>query len=140
LKEFGADNVLADSFLKEEFEEYALKMKIMSSAKTPYFGIVVCKAEDGEIIDRSMLATCAQEILQINGINACFAIGRYEQNSVGISSRSDGTINVQLIMEKLGGGGHYASAATQFENLTIEEVERKLANTLELYLNDARSG
>ena len=140
LKEFGADNVLADSFLKEEFEEYALKMKIMSSAKTPYFGIVVCKAEDNEIIDRSMLATCAQEILQINGINACFAIGRYEQNSVGISSRSDGTINVQLIMEKLGGGGHYSSAATQFENLTIEDVERKLANTLELYLNDARSG
>ena len=139
LKEFGADNVVADSFLKEEFEEYALKMKIMSSAKTPYFGIVVCKADEDDVIDRSMLAACAQDVLQINGINACFVIGRYEQKKVGISSRSDGSINVQLIMEKMGGGGHYTGAATQFDNKSIEDVEKKLINALELYLNDARS-
>ena len=86
-----------------------------------------------------MLAACAQDVLQINGINACFVIGRYEQKKVGISSRSDGSINVQLIMEKMGGGGHYTGAATQFDNKSIEDVEKKLINALELYLNDARS-
>ena len=139
LKEFGADNAQADSFLKEEFEEYALKMKIMSSAVTPYFGIIVCKADEEDVIDRTTLAVCAQEALQIKGINACFVIGRIEQKKVGISSRSDGTINVQLLMEKLGGGGHFSGAATQFDNLTIKEVSDQLLNVLDLYLNDARA-
>ena len=139
LKEFGADNAQADSFLKEEFEEYALEMKIMSSAVTPYFGIIVCKADEEDVIDRTTLAVCAQEALQIKGINACFVIGRIEQKKVGISSRSDGTINVQLLMEKLGGGGHFSGAATQFDNLTIKEVSDQLLNVLDLYLNDARA-
>ena len=139
LKEFGADNVVADSFLKEEFEEYALKTKIMSTATTPHFGVVVCKSDEDDIIERTMLAVCAQDVLQINGINACFVIGRCESKKIGISARSDGTINVQLLMEKLGGGGHFTSAATQFENKTIEDVEKQLLNILELYLNDARA-
>lgn len=139
LKEFGADNAIADSFLKEEFEEYALKMKIMSSAITPYFGIVVCKADEEDVIDRTTLAICAQEALQIKGINACFVIGRIEQKKVGISSRSDGTINVQLLMEKMGGGGHFSGAAAQFDNLSIKEVNDQLLNILDMYLNDARA-
>lgn len=139
LKEFGADNAMADSFLKEEFEEHALKVKIMSNAKTPYFGVVVCCADDDDLIDRSMLAICAQESLQIKGINACFVIGRIEQKKIGISARSDGSINVQLLLEKLGGGGHFAGAAVQFDNKSIEEVNAMLLNILELYLNDARA-
>lgn len=139
LKEFGADNAIADSFLKEEFEEYALKMKIMSTATTPYFGIVVCKADESDIISRAMLALCAQDILQIKGINACFVIGRIEQKKIGISARSDGTINVQLLMEKMGGGGHFTGAASQFDNKSINEVNEKLLTTLDQYLNDARA-
>lgn len=139
LKEFGADNAIADSFLKEEFEEYALKTRIMSTAKTPYFGIVVCRADDEDVINRSMLAVCAQETLQIKGINACFVIGRVEQRKVGISARSDGSVNVQLLMEKLDGGGHFAGAATQIDNKSIEEVNNMLLNVLDLYLNDARA-
>lgn len=139
LKEFGADNAIADSFLKEEFEEYALKMKIMATAKTPYFGIVVCKADDEDVITRSMLAVCAQEIMQIKGINACFVIGRIEQKKIGISARSDGSINVQLLMEKLGGGGHFAGGATQIDNKSIAEGYDLLLNVLDLYLNDARA-
>lgn len=139
LKEFGADNPTADSFLKEEFEEYALKMKIMATAKTPYFGIIVCQADDEDIIERSTLAICAQEALQIKGINACFVVGRIEQKKVGISARSDGSINVQLLMEKIGGGGHFASAATQFDNKSIKDVYEILLKTFDLYLNDARA-
>ena len=139
LKEFGADNTLADSFLKDELEEHMLKIKIMSNASTPYFGIVVYKADDNDIIDRSMLAKCAQEAMQINGINASFVIGRCEAKKVGISARSDGSVNVQILMEKLNGGGHFSAAATILDNKNIDDAYKELLNVFELYLADARA-
>ena len=139
LKEFGADNLVADSFLKEEFEEYSLKIKIMATAITPYFGVVVCRADNEDIIDRSMLAMVAQDTLQIKGVNACFVVGKTDAKSCNISARSDGTINVQYLMEKLGGGGHFAAAAVQLENKNVDEAMDHLKETLNLYLSDARA-
>lgn len=139
LKEFGADNLIADSFLKEEFEEYALKIKIMATAITPHFGVVVCRADNEDIIDRTMLAIVAQDTLQIKGVNACFVVGRTDSKSCNISARSDGTINVQYLMEKMGGGGHFAAAAVQMENKNVEEGMDALKETLNLYLSDARA-
>ena len=139
LKEFGADNLLADSFLKEEFEEYALKIKIMATAITPHFGVVVCRADNDDIIDRTMLALVAQDTLQIKGVNACFVVGRTDNKSCNISARSDGTINVQYLMEKMGGGGHFAAAASQLENKNVDETMDYLKETLNLYLSDART-
>lgn len=139
LKEFGADNLLADSFLKEEFEEYSLKIKIMATAITPHFGVVVCRADNEDIIDRSMLAIVAQDTLQIKGVNACFVVGRTDAKSCNISARSDGTINVQYLMEKMGGGGHFASAAVQMENKNVDEGVDYLKETLNLYLSEART-
>jgi c-di-AMP phosphodiesterase-like protein len=139
LKDFGADNSVADSFLKEEFEEYSLKVKIMATATTPFTGVVVCTSSEEDIIDRTMLSIVGQESLSVNGVNACFVIGRIGKDQVGISARSDGSINVQYLVEKLGGGGHFSAAAAQFNNLKIEEVKKKLIETLEYYLNDARA-
>lgn len=139
LKEFGADNLLADEFMKEDYEEYSLKVSIVSNAFTPYTGVVVCKADEDEIIDRTMLAICAQEMLSIKGINAAFVIGKIDAKTTAISARSDGSINVQLLMEKMGGGGHFAASATQIENRSIEEVSTSLKITLDLYLNEART-
>ncbi len=139
LKEFGADNTLADSFLKDEFEEYSLKTKIMNNSSIPYFGVVVSLADQKDIIEPATLAKVANQTLQIRGVNACFVIGRTSEKEVRISARSDGTINVQSLMEKIGGGGHFAMAAASFENITIEEVNQKLLETLEQYLNYART-
>jgi c-di-AMP phosphodiesterase-like protein len=139
LKDFGADNTIADSFLKEEFEEYSLKVKIMATAITPFTGVVVCTSSEEDIIDRAMLSIVAQESLSVNGVNACFVIGRIGKDQVGISARSDGTINVQYLVEKLGGGGHFSAAAAQFSNMKIEEVKKTLLENLEFYLNDARA-
>ena len=139
LKEFGADNLVADSFLKEEFEEYSLKIKIMATAVTPHFGVVVCRADNDDIIDRSMLAIVAQDTLQIKGVNACFVVGKTDTKSCNISARSDGTINVQYLMEKLGGGGHFAAAAVQLDNKNVDEAMDHLKETLNLYLSDARA-
>lgn len=138
LKEYGANNSLADDFLKEDYEEHALKNRIMANAITPYFGVIIAKADASDIIDRTMLASVATEAIQIRGVNACFVIGRTGEKETRISARSDGTINVQKLLEKLGGGGHFTGAAAQFADKNIEEVNNELIAVLDTYLNDAR--
>ncbi len=139
LKDFGADNTQADDFLKDEFEEYALKTKIMSNSTTPYLGVVVSLADQKDIIEGATLAKVANQTLQIKGVNACFVIGRTGEKEVKISARSDGTINVQSLLEKMGGGGHFTMAAASFENTTIEEVNTKLLETLDQYISFVRT-
>ena len=65
-------------------------------------------------------------------------IGFSEKGIVNISARSDGTINVQVIMEKMGGGGHYSSAATQIKDQTLDQARTTLLSLLEMYKNEIR--
>lgn len=138
LKEYGADNNQATEFLKEEYEEYQLKTKIMANSETPYYGVVICCAGEEDIIERSMLAMVGQEILNVKEVKACFVIGKISNTSVGISARSDGTVNVQKIMESLNGGGHFSSAASQIEDANIEEAKKMLYSKLESFVGDTR--
>lgn len=138
LKECGADNTKADDFLKDEFEEHSLINKILANTKTPYYGIVYCLADEEDIIEAATLAKVGNQCMTMKGINASFIIGKTQSNEIRISCRSDGTVNVQLLAEKLGGGGHFTQSAVAFKNETLEEVETKLLNVLSDYLNDAR--
>ena len=138
LKDYGADNTQADDFLKDEFEECALKTKIMNNSTTPYLGIVVSLSDQKDIIEAATLAKVANQTLQIKGVNACFVVGRTAEKQVRISARSDGSVNVQVLLEKLGGGGHFSMAAASFENSTIEEINARLLEVLDQYLTYAR--
>ncbi len=139
LKSYGADNEKADDFLKEDYEEYALKNKIMSNCITPYYGVLLCLSDDKDIIDPTMLALVAREAMMIRGVNACFVIGRVSENEVKISSRSDGTINCQFLLEKRKGGGHFTAAAALFNDKTVDEVKEDLLYVLNEYLDQART-
>mgnify|MGYP003312422948 CR=1 FL=1 len=139
LKECGADNAKADDFLKDEFEEHALINKILANTKTPYYGIVYCKADEEDIIEAATLAKVGNQCMNMKGINASFIIGKTQSNEVRISCRSDGSVNVQLLAEKMGGGGHFTQAAVAFKSMKLDEVEEKLLTTLNDYLNDART-
>ena len=139
LKEYGADNALADDLLKDEYEEYALVNKILGTMKTPFYGVVYCNSGDSDIIERSTLAKVANQCMQLKGINACFVIGRTGSDEVRISGRSDGSINVQILCEKMGGGGHFSMAAASFNGKKCNEVEDMLLDTLQDYLSEARS-
>ena len=138
LKECGADNAKADDFLKDEYEEHALVNKILANTKTPYYGIVYCMADDEDIIEAATLAKVGNQCMSMKGINASFVIGKTEADEVRISCRSDGTINVQLLAEKMNGGGHFTQAACTFKHATLEAAETRLLNVLNDYLNDAR--
>jgi c-di-AMP phosphodiesterase-like protein len=139
LKEYGADNSVADDYLKEEFEEYSLINKIISTMATPHYGVVYCVADEKDIIERSTLAKVANQLMQLKGVNACFVVGRTDEKTIRISARSDGTVNVQMICEKMNGGGHFTQAATVFEGTTIQNAVSTLLTTLDEYLDAARS-
>lgn len=138
LKEYGADNFKADDFLKDEYEEAALVNKISSTMYSPFYGVVICKADENDIIEPAALSKVANQCMQMKGINAAFVIGKSDERTVRISCRSDGTISVQILAEKLGGGGHQQSAATEIDNITIDEAEERLNEVLKENLNDAR--
>lgn len=140
LRSFGADNVAADEFLKDEFEEHQLISKIVSTIQTPYRGIVYCANQDKNFITESVvLSKVAQQCINMKGISAAFAIGKIGDNEVKISARSDGHINVQLLCEKLGGGGHFTMAAAVIKSKTVDTVIQKLEDILRIYLDDARN-
>lgn len=137
LKEYGADNSLADDLLKDELEEFRLISDIISKQKTPYYGIVYCKADEQDIIEQATIAKVANQCMQMKGVNACFVIGNTSDKETRISCRSDGSVNVQLLAEKMNGGGHFTSAAVLFKNGSIDKAENKLLDVLAQYLNDA---
>ena len=107
--------------------------------KTPYYGVVYCVADDKDIIEQAALAKVANQLMQLKGINAAFVIGRTAEKVVKVSCRSDATINVQLLAEKMNGGGHFSMAAANFNNQTVEGVEGILLDVLATYLSEARS-
>ena len=80
-------------------------------------------------------AQAANELLNINGVEASFVM-TYMNNKIHISGRSIGNISAQLILEKLGGGGHLTSAGTQLDNMDMDEVEETLINVIDEYLKE----
>ena len=110
----------------------------MANSYTPYYGIVVCLSSDDYLVDKTTLAKVANSVLDVKEMRACFVIGRISNESVGISARSDGTVNVQKIMESLNGGGHYSAAATEITNSSVEEVKELLESKMEGFIGDTR--
>ena len=138
LKEYGADNSLAYDLLKDEYEEYLMVSKIVTNRKNPAYGIVFCMASESDIIDTSILAKAANQCMELKGTNAVFAIGKTSDKEVRVSARSDGSVNVQILCEKFGGGGHFAGGGAIFKNATIKEVESQLTEALNENLSDIR--
>ena len=77
-----------------------------------------------------MLALISEDLLQFDKVEASFTIGYVDENSVGISARSIGNIDVENIMYKLGGGGHKTDAATEIKGTNIEDVKNKFLKVI----------
>ena len=98
------------------------------------FAISVCPADKIES-PTIVGAQAANELLNIIGIKASFVLTPY-QGKIYVSSRSIDEINVQLIMERLGGGGHLNVAGAQLTDCTVEEAKQKIQNTLDEMLEE----
>lgn len=91
---------------------------------TKGYGVIIDKSE--KIRGRVILAKASEKVLEIEDYNASFTIAHIDKDTIGISARSLGSINVQVILEEMGGGGHLNSAAVQIKNKTIDEVYEQL--------------
>lgn len=131
LQSYGANMTQSQRFLREAFGDYVKKISILNNIEiyNGHYGIALC---DDEIYQRSFLAKIANEMVTVNNITSAFCIGRISDDEVGISARSLDEENVQIIMERLGGGGHFNNAATQLKNVDIKEAREKLINVLKV--------
>lgn len=121
----GADNVLKQELLQEEKENYIKRQQIIKNSYMVNENMSICVADDNLCTNQD-LASIAEKILQFENVEASFVIGKISNDLIGISARSIGTVNVQNIMSKLGGGGHLNEAATQIKKMSLKEVEEQL--------------
>lgn len=85
-----------------------------------------------EPADRTMMSQVSDALLEIRGCQASFTIAKNIANGrVAISARSDGSFNVQRVMEQLSGGGHFTAAAAEFTDLSVEEAQEALQKILD---------
>lgn len=131
LRSWGANAALAEKALCEDFSRFTLKHHLIQMAST-YFGkyLVVCVNEP---VDKTILAQVSESLLLVRGCVASFTIGKVinEPTTAAISARSDGTYNVQKIMEALDGGGHFSAAAVEKKSTEPEELKKELLQILE---------
>lgn len=139
LKNYGADTEKADEFIKEDYEQFQMKTKILNNAETPFTGVMIATDPDkNELLDRTILAIVSQQAMSISGFDASFTLGRVSETEIGISARSNGAVNVEQIMRKMGGGGHFAAAAATIKGTDVDKVKEDLVEVLTDYLPDAK--
>ena len=133
LRAHGADTILVQKFLKEDVETYIRKAKLIENVMYYHDGIAIAKGNNQELYDQVLIAQAADTLLTMEGVKASFVLSKRSENLIGISARSLGEINVQIIMETLNGGGHLTNAATQLTGVTIEDAEQQLKMSIDEY-------
>lgn len=139
LKKNGADTISVRRLFKNSFEEYMARSSIIRNAVIIYDDMALSVLDSKADVDNPILliAQAADELLNLLGIEASYVLCDFE-GKINISARSLGTINVQKLMEKLGGGGHQAGAAAQIENVTMDEAIEILKKAIEEYLEERK--
>ncbi|MDO4288305.1 MAG: DHH family phosphoesterase [Eubacterium sp.] len=133
LRRKGADTIIAKTMLKDDFVTYNLRAAAVRNAKTYRNTIAISCIEDHSESAKVIAAQAADELLNIKGISASFILLKADEG-IFISGRSLGEINVQLIMEKLGGGGHLAIAGAQLPDAQdLDEVKEMLLDAIDAY-------
>ncbi|HJG33540.1 c-di-AMP phosphodiesterase, consists of a GGDEF-like and DHH domains [Jeotgalicoccus aerolatus] len=134
LRSNGADPVLAQTFLKDDIDTFIARSDLIKSAEIRDSGIAIVKADETMTYHPVTVAQAADQLLQIEGVQASFVMALREDETIGISARSLGKVNVQIIMEELNGGGHLTNAATRMEGKSIEEAYEELTAAIDTFI------
>ena len=137
LRSIGADSSVVSELLKEDISSFLVKSHLVASLQMLRPKMAVMQGPEDKVIDPILTAQAADMALDLEGVSASFAITRRSGDKVGISARSMGNINVQVIMEKLGGGGHLSNAATQIKDITVKEASQRLLVAIDEYLEES---
>lgn len=134
LRRAGAEASDVKRLFQSSFDQYMERQKIISSARNCGQGVIF--AITGEQVDRIAAAQAADELLSIIGTTASVVAFRSGEHDMAVSARAAGQVNVQLLMERLGGGGNHSAAGAQLRNTTPEEADRLITEAIRGYLED----
>ena len=139
LRGAGASPEYARTFFEEAFEDYRAEAQFGSEAWIYRDEIAITSIEGtGAAGDRIAAAKASDKLLSVRNVNAAFALIRIG-STVHISARSNGTINVQLILERIGGGGHFDMAGAAVANSELEDAKQLLLGAIDAYFEDISS-
>ncbi|WCH47823.1 DHH family phosphoesterase [Lysinibacillus sp. OF-1] len=130
LRTNGADTILVQRLLKEDVDTYIERSKIVQTVQFVKPGVAIAVGEESKVYDSVLIAQTADILLTMKDVSASFVIAHRADGKIGISARSLGEVNVQLIMERLGGGGHLTNAACQIEAKSIDGVKKHLEEAI----------
>ena len=130
LRRTGADTAEVKKLLQTDMEDAIAKYKIMQSAQL-YRKVAVAAPKEPQT--RVVAAQAADELLNISGVEASIVVARDSKGKTFASARSIGELNVQLIMERLGGGGNRSAAAAQFDDCDVKEAVKRVYAAIDEY-------
>lgn len=137
LRRNGADIAMVKQLFQDDMESFGDCANTVRSADVLESGIAVAAVETGVKNAALIAAKAADELIGIRGIEAAFVLGR-EDGKINISGRSLGHINAQLVLEKLGGGGHLTMAGAALTDIDMEEAEMLLRTKIDEYIAEQK--
>ena len=130
LRTRGSDSIAIQEIAATDFEEYREVNELILQGRKLASDILIAQAKDSTTYDTVVISKAADAMLAMSGIEASFVLAKNTQGFISISARSRSKINVQRIMEELGGGGHFNLAAAQIENMSLSEAGEKLTQLI----------
>ncbi len=136
LRRFDADTTAVKALFKDDLDSFVARSNIVRNAEMVFSEIALSTCDEIIANGRLIGAQGADSLLDIRGVKAAFVLVRGDQE-IYMSGRSHGDINVQIIAEKLGGGGHLTGSGAQFKDISMAEAKQQLLETIEQYYKEA---
>ncbi|MBR1511079.1 MAG: DHH family phosphoesterase [Acidaminococcaceae bacterium] len=139
LRTSGADPVLVRQLFKDDLESFRERYRLIADAETPlpHLAIAVNRNVENTSEVSILAAQAADALINVTEISVGVVISACTDGCVNVSARSDGSINVQIIMEGLGGGGHQTVAGVQLQNADADEVKRQIIELTKKQFDEA---
>jgi len=131
LRRHGAEPEICQRLLKEDLGQFLRRMELLQKTEILHGGMALATGQEEKTYEQLLIAQAADSLLTLEGVKASFVIARRPDGLINISARSWGEVNVQVIMERMGGGGHLTNAAAQVSEGSIQSVSQKLRQVLE---------
>jgi c-di-AMP phosphodiesterase-like protein len=136
LRRHGADTTVVRQLFQDDLEMFISKSNIVSNAKNIGHSVALSVTHEAIPSLQLALAQGADELLNIRGITTSFAMGLGDDDVIYVSARSLGDVNVQLIVEKIGGGGHITMAGAQLTDMSLDEAANLVIGAINEYFEE----
>ena len=136
LRKAGADPVMVRQLFREDYETNLTLAKALAASTMYDGGLIVAACRETQPNIQAVAAQLADMLLYIEKVRMSIVVFQLKPDIVGISARAVGELNVQVIMEEFGGGGHQNVAGAQIKNANLDEIEAKAVEIARKYIEE----